>query len=646
MLVVAGLRLDNWRQTKKEMLDLDESGEKKSRSPLKLLIGICALPMKALRVSWHFCYLLAHPEQAEKEEGFLRLLPFFLIEKKQMLKALILVSLTAGFTLIFGTLMRQLPSIVGDGPQQVALIAGLAVVMIYLIETAKVTAQRIMIRWSGNVVEGINEAATRSVLDARYEVHLDPDTAKDVNGSQATQREWLMTCLNYGAFSMISSLVALVASIVICLLTNWQITMALLALLLLCATRVVRVAKFRNKMYTYRRRILGKESIALGDAYSLPGIQDRKTGGKDFLPELCGYARELKKSSVRTISVARGSFVPFNIVAGSLSPLLFLMMALMSMSGLTGEMSLTSILAMLAQLSIMAAKLTEFISGFQYAQDLRDTAQGFVQMLRLEPELLPSDNAVLEASDPHNRSLKVRGVKYVYPGTTHTVIRRVSCEIKPGFLVSVIGRSGEGKSTIAQILAGLLHPEEGEVWCGQHYIHALQADVRTRLVAYMGQFAPAFLGTVREAFKDRWGDASDAEIEPVLATTGLWEELSKKKGLDAVASSLSGGQRQRLHFALIDFEVRRDGPKIVIIDEGTSDLDLASERKIVARLRVMAQEGCTILQVAHRVDAINAGTHILALEHGKGSLLTMRQACRKQNSLYYRLVVSTGATEV
>jgi len=222
----------------------------------------------------------------------------------------------------------------------------------------------------------------------------------------------------------------------------------------------------------------------------------------------------------------------------------------------------------------------------------------------------------------------------------------LSFRIDAGERVGFLGPNGAGKTTTLKILAGLLHPEEGEVWCGQHYIHALQADVRTRLVAYMGQFAPAFIGTVREAFKDRWGDASDAEIEPVLATTGLWEELSKKKGLDTVTSSLSGGQRQRLHFALIDFKFHRRGPLIVIIDEGTSDLDLASEMKIAARERVMAQEGCTILQVAHRVAAINVATHIFAMENGVGSLMTMSEARNNKKSLYYRLVVSPGATEV
>jgi ABC-type bacteriocin/lantibiotic exporter with double-glycine peptidase domain len=410
--------------------------------------------------------------------------------------------------------------------------------------------------------------------------------------------------------------------------------------------RIVQVGRVRSKLYELRHRVLGAESVALSDAYSVSGIQDRKTGGKDFLPQLRGYAREWRRASVRTICLARTAFVPTSIVVGSLSPFLFLMMALMQMSGLTGEMSLTGILAMLAQLSIMASKLAGVTSGFQFAQDLRDTARGFTGMLKLEPELAPSDDAVLESSDPHNRSIRACGVKFMYRGTTDFVITDASCEIEPGSLVSVIGPSGEGKSTFAQILAGLLHPQQGEIWCGQHFLHALEAEVRKGLVAYMGQFAPAFRGTVREVFEDRWSDATEAEIKQVLAATGLWGELGKKKGLKTLASSLSGGQRQRLHFALIDFEIRREGPKIVIIDEGTSDLDLASERKIVARLRTMAQEGCTVIQVAHRTEAINAGTHILALENGKGSLLTMQKARQKQNSLYYRLVVSTGATEV
>jgi len=649
-LVVVGLWLDNRRQAKKETpLDLDESREMKGSSPLKKLIRIYAIPMKIWHVFHlfrHVCALLAHPERAEREEGVLRLLPFLLIEKKQVLKAFILVSLTAGFTLIFGMLMRLLPRIVEGGTQQVTLVAALAIAMFCCNEMSNVIAQQIMIRWSGKVVDAINEAATRSALDARYEVHLHPDTAKVVNGSQATQREWLMNSLNFGAFTMLSSLVGLAAAIVSCLFTNWPITVAILALLVLCSLNIVRVGKARSKLYYYRHMVLGAESVALNAAYSISGIQDRKTGGKDFLPALRSSAHAWKKASVRTISLARVAFVPLNIIVGSLSPLLFLMMALMQMSGLAEEMSLTGILAMLAQLSMMAAKLTGVTSGFQSAQDLRDNAQGFVKMLRLEPELPPSDHAVLDPQDPGNRSVRVRGVQFTYRGASIPVITNVSCEIKPGFLVSVIGRSGEGKSTIAQILAGLLHPQEGEIWCGQHYLHALDAGVRNGLVAYMGQYAPSFHGTVYEVFEDRWSDATCAEVKQVLLTSGLWEELQKKDGLKTFASSLSGGQRQRLHFALLDFKIRREGSQFVILDEATSDLDLASERKIVARLRVMAQEGCAVLQVAHRTDAINVGTHILGLENGEGNLMSMSEACSNQKSLYYRLVVSTGATEV
>ncbi|WP_220204405.1 ATP-binding cassette domain-containing protein [Reticulibacter mediterranei] len=641
LLVIVGLWLDNRRQTRKETsLDLAESGKEEKRSRLKKFIGIPGRMWRGLCRLGHICSLLAHPARAEKEQGTLRLLPFFLTEKRQILKAFILVSLTACLTLIFGMLMRQLPLVVKDGPQQVVQVAGLAILVICLNELANLLAQQIMVRWSANVVENINEAATRSALDARYEVHLHADTAEVVNGSQPTQREWLMNSLNFGAFTLLSSLVTLIASIVICLFTNWLITLVVLALLVLCSLQIVRVGQIRGELYKLRRKVLGEESVALNDAYSMSGIQDRKTGGKDFLPQISGYAHEWKKASVRTICLARTAYVPTSIVVGSLSPLLFLVMAL------TGGMSLTGILAMLAQLSIMASKLAGVTSGFQFAQDLRNSAQGFAMMLRLEPELAPTDDAVLAPFDPRNRTIRVRGVKFMYRGTEDFVITEASCEIEPGFLVSVIGPSGEGKSTFAQILAGLLHPQQGEIWCGGHFLHALTAEVRNGLVAYMGQFAPAFHGTVREVFRDRWGDASDAEIKQVLTTTSLWTELRKKQGLKTEASSLSGGQRQRLHFALIDFEIRREGPKIVIIDEGTSDLDLASERKIVARLRVMAQEGCTVLQVAHRVAAINVGTHIFAMENGVGSLMSMSEACADQESLYYRLVVSTGATKV
>lgn len=669
VIVVIGLWLDNKRLLKKETPTLEMLGEEtpdeetsseeekdketlsyeakaKRRSPFKKLITIAQKVWGAICLIVRICRLLAHPELAKGEEGIMRLIPFFLAEKKLVVKALVLIGLTAFLTLTFGILVRTLPSLVENTPKQVALVAGMAIAVIGINEIATMLSQQVMTRWSGTVVENINNAATQSALDARYEVHLDPNISRVINGSQATQREWLMNSLNYGAFTTISSSVGLISAIVSCLLTNWSITTVILMLLVLCSLNIVRIGKIRSKLYDLRHKVLGTENETLGDAYSIPGIQDRKTGGKDFLPPLRNYTSEWRKASVRTISLARGAYVPINIVVASMSPLLFLMMALMQMGGLVEQASLTVILAMQAQVGIMAAKLSGVTSGLQFMQDLRDTARGFADMLELEPELAPSDDAVLAPTDPSNRRIRLRGVEFGYPGAAQPVIRDASCKIEPGDFVSVIGVSGEGKSTLAQALAGLLHPQHGEILCGEHYLHALEPEVREGLLAYMGQKAPAFPGSVLEQFKGRWKDATDAEIERVLTTTGLWQELQRKKGVETQASSLSGGQQQRLHFALIDFETRKDGPKFVIVDEGTSDLDLSTERKVVARLRSMAEEGCTVLQVAHRTQAINAATHILALEEGVASLRPLNEVREDPTSLYYRLVVETGATTV
>ena len=114
-----------------------------------------------------------------------------------------------------------------------------------------------------------------------------------------------------------------------------------------------------------------------------------------------------------------------------------------------------------------------------------------------------------------------------------------------------------------------------------------------------------------------WPTLQDEEIEQILGHTGLWEELQEKKGLETPASSLSGGQQQRLHFALIDFKVERNGPMILIIDEGTSDLDPVAEMLVVGRMNTRAEGGSTVIQVAHRGPAIDAANHIQLPGHSR-----------------------------
>src|SRR5581483_7947444 len=102
------------------------------------------------------------------------------------------------------------------------------------------------------------------------------------------------------------------------------------------------------------------------DAYSLPAIQDRKTGGRDYWPLLSDYTRRWRALSVElTIRYQRAS-VPINITTGSISPIIFLLMALMQMVGMVGKVSATDILAMLTQIGILAAAIMKTTGGLYW----------------------------------------------------------------------------------------------------------------------------------------------------------------------------------------------------------------------------------------------------------------------------------------
>jgi ATP-binding cassette subfamily B multidrug efflux pump len=221
------------------------------------------------------------------------------------------------------------------------------------------------------------------------------------------------------------------------------------------------------------------------------------------------------------------------------------------------------------------------------------------------------------ASPEARGEVEMRGVSFTYPGQALPVLEGVSFRIEPGTTAAVIGSTGSGKSTLVNLIPRLHDATSGAVFVdGADVREYAQDELRSR-IAVVPQQAMLFTGTVRDNLK--WGrpDATDEEIGRAARVAQAWEFISKMpEGLDTWIGqggvNLSGGQKQRMCIARA--LVRQ--PKVLILDDSTSAVDMATERRIREGLKERCR-GMTVIVIAQRIYSVMDADAILVMDGGR-----------------------------
>jgi subfamily B ATP-binding cassette protein MsbA len=261
-------------------------------------------------------------------------------------------------------------------------------------------------------------------------------------------------------------------------------------------------------------------------------------------------------------------------------------------------------IAPIVQMSNIGSQLTEAFAGLDRTEEIMNT-----------PVETDNPNRTIELKDIKGH-LQFQNVSFAYE-EAKDVVKNISFEALPGSVTAFVGTSGSGKSTISGLVSSFLNPDDGKILVDGHDLQKITLDSYRSKLGVVLQEDFLFEGTIRENILFPRPNATDAELMNAVNSAYVNQFTDKfEDGLDTQIGErgvkLSGGQQQRIAIARA---ILAD-PKILILDEATSNLDTESEHFIQSSLKQL-MKGKTTFVIAHRLSTIRQADQILVIEDGE-----------------------------
>ncbi|MFI2411239.1 ABC transporter ATP-binding protein [Streptomyces sp. NPDC018947] len=431
---------------------------------------------------------------------------------------------------------------------------------------------------------------------------------------------------------VVSNLVTLLLTLAVMLTLSWQITLIALVLLPVFVVPARRMGRRMARMQREAAALNAAMGTRMTERFSAPGATLIKLFGRpeEESAEFAARARRVADIGVRT-ATAQAAFITALTLVSALA--LAVVYGLGGWFALRGTLDPGAVVALALLLTRLYAPLTALAGARVEVMSALVSFERVFEVLDLTPLIdekpdarpVPDGPVAVEFDDvrfgyPSADKVSLASLEEVASLDTRggdEVLHGLSFRAEPGQTVALVGSSGAGKSTIAQLLPRLYDTDAGAVRIGGVDVRDLTARSLRDTLGMVTQDGHLFHDTVRANLLLARPEATGAELWDALRRARLDDLVrSLPDGLDTVVGErgyrLSGGERQRMTIARLLLARQR----VVILDEATAHLDNTSEAAVQEAL-AEALEGRTAIVIAHRLSTVRAADQILVVEAGR-----------------------------
>ena len=410
----------------------------------------------------------------------------------------------------------------------------------------------------------------------------------------------------------------LVVVALIALLIAVQPQSALLALVLMAAVGGLAHAGFRGRLNAHRQiRVAAHSAMFRAVSEGLSSLKETKVLMRE--QHFVRWFRENSTQYARSTNV----FMTMNLLPRLIvETAAVAALAACIMAAIVTKHPLSAILPVLTVFGLATVRMMPSVTRMlgatnnlrYYAPSVRQVSHYVLSARRLPREQAPRSREAAVTV----REIELRAVSYTYPGAATPTLNGVSLRVSRGEIIALTGRSGSGKTTLADILLGLIVPDEGSMAVNGTIVN----EPRTELGPFAGFVPQHFFildDTVRRnvAFGVPEADIDDEKVWKALTLARMAQRVREEPALLEMATGedgayLSGGERQRLCIARALYH----DPGLLVFDEATSALDETTEAEIVETIQSLAGTKA-VLVIAHRPALLRAAHRVFVLENGR-----------------------------
>lgn len=500
------------------------------------------------------------------------------------------------------------------------LILGLLIVFIYLVKNIVLLYSRYQqSKYCSDISQQLSVTMLKSYISKDFEFFLNTNSSEIMRGVEGDVNDFVQTIKVLFAF--IAEMITVSMIVAFVLLTDFYTAVSvslisailILILVLFSKSIMTRVGVNVRKSSTKKSKIAYQLTSGIKDIY----VTQRK---ELFINQYDTASRELKKNVLLSemMNQVPERVIEFTIVGG-----IILIVTIRIISGYDAEKYIPQ-LAMLAVACFrLLPSLNKITNTFNQVLFYHPGTQNVCNNIEEARRIIANNKAPLEDKKTleFENELEIKCVDWKYAKAEKEVIEGLDLKINKGESIALIGKSGAGKTTLADMILGLLPPKKGTIEMDGTNIYTIP-KTWAKQIGYVPQSVFLLDDTVRN-------NIAFGQDEDIIEDSKVWEALKDAQldgfiktlpdGLDTIVGErgvkFSGGQRQRIAIARVMY----DNPEILVLDEATSALDDETEKAVMEAVESL-QGRKTMIIIAHRLSTIKKCDKIYEIVDGKAEL--------------------------